>query len=73
MSIKATLIVSTDASDDVVYGLTKGIFDNAAAITAVHAKGVELSAENATSGITVPFHKGAANYFAEKGITVSVK
>ena len=72
VSIKATLIVSTDAADDVVYNLTKGIFENRSAIAGVHAKGAELSAENAVSGITVPFHKGAAAYFAEQGITVPV-
>ena len=48
------------------------IFDNIAAITGEHAKGAELSLENATSGMTAPFHAGAAKYFAEKGITVDV-
>ena len=35
-----------------------------------NAKGAELSVENATSGIVVPFHAGAAKYFAEHGVTV---
>ena len=35
--------------------------------------GAELSIENATSGMTAPFHAGAAKYFAEKGIEVAVK
>ena len=70
VTVKATLIVSATASEEDVYNITKAIFDNAAAITAAHAKGAELSLENATDGITVPFHKGAAKYFAEKGITV---
>ena len=35
------------------------------AITAENGKGAELSIENATSGMTVPFHKGAAKYFME--------
>ena len=38
-----------------------------------NAKGAELSLENATSGMTAPFHKGAAKYFAEKNITVEAK
>ncbi len=70
VTVKATLIVSASASEDDVYAITKAIFDNIEAITAAHAKGAELSLENATSGMTVPFHKGAAKYFAEKGITV---
>jgi len=70
VTVKATLIVSTDAAEEDVYKLTSAIFDNAEAITAENAKGSELSIENATSGMTVPFHPGAAKYFAEKGVTV---
>lgn len=70
VTVKATLIVSADASEETVYALTAAIFDNAEAIAAENAKGAELSLENATSGMTVPFHSGAAKYFAEKGITV---
>ncbi len=73
VTVKATLIVSTSASEDDVYNVTKAIFDNAEAITSAHAKGAELSLENATEGMTAPFHKGAAKYFAENGITVEAK
>lgn len=72
VTVKATLIVNADASEEDVYKLTKAIFDNAEAITAENAKGAELSIENATSGMTVPFHAGAAKYFAEKGVEVAV-
>ncbi len=73
VTVKATLIVSQNATEDDVYNITKSIFDNIDAITAAHAKGAELSLENATNGITVPFHTGAAKYFAEKGIEVAVE
>ena len=72
VTVKATLIVSADTSEEAVYALTAAIYDNAEAITTVHAKGAELSLENATSGLTVPFHAGAAKYFAEQGIEVEV-
>ena len=72
VTVKATLIVNADASEDDVYNLTAAIFDNIEAITAENAKGSELSIENATSGMTVPFHAGAAKYFAEKGVDVAV-
>ena len=70
VTVKATLIVSTSADETAVYNITKAIFDNIDAIKAAHAKGAELSLENATEGMTAPFHPGAAKYFAEKGITV---
>ena len=78
VTVKATLIVSASAytgkkwfvSEDDVYKLTKAIFDNVSAIAAENGKGAELSIDNATSGMTAPFHAGAAKYFAEKGVTV---
>ncbi len=72
VTVKATLIVSESATEDDVYKLTKAIFDSIDAIAAENAKGAELSIENATEGLTVPFHKGAAKYFSEKGVTVAV-
>ena len=71
VTVKATLIVSTSASEEDVYNITKAIFDNIDAIS--HAKKAELSIENATAGMTAPFHKGAAKYFAEKGVTVETE
>ena len=73
VTVKATLIVSASASEDEVYNITKAIFDNIDSITAAHAKGAELSIENATSGMTAPFHAGAAKYFKEKGVEVETE
>jgi len=73
VTTKATLIVSASASEDEVYKLTAAIFDNVDAIAKEHGKGAELSIEYATSGMTVPFHKGAAKYFAEKNVTVNAE
>ncbi len=70
VTVKATLIVSTSADETTVYNITKAIFDHIDEVKAAHAKGAELSLENATEGMTAPFHPGAAKYFAEKGITV---
>jgi TRAP-type uncharacterized transport system substrate-binding protein len=38
-----------------------------------HSKGAELSLETASSVAGIPYHKGAARYYSEKGITVAVK
>lgn len=73
ITVKATLIVDANASEDDVYALTAAIFDNKDAITKENVKGAELSVENATSGMAAPFHAGAAKYFAEKGVEVPVE
>ncbi len=70
ITIKATLVVDADIPEEVVYGLTAAVFDHTEEIRAENAKGAELSLENATTGITVPFHPGAARYYKEHGITV---
>ena len=73
ITIKATLVVDSDLDEDTVYALTAAIFDHAEEISVENAKGEELSVENATTGITVPFHAGAARYFAEHGIQVETQ
>ncbi len=73
ITIKATLVVDADLDEDVVYALTAAVFDHTEEISKENAKGEELSIENATSGITVPFHAGAARYYAEHGVTVNTQ
>ena len=73
ITVKATLVCREDLDDEVAYEIVSTIFDNADAITERHAKGAELSLEFATDGIAVPFHAGAAQYYAENGITVATE
>ena len=70
VTVKATLVADASISDDVAYAIVKTIFENKDEITAAHAKGAELDLTFATDGMAIPFHPGAAKYFAEKGITV---
>ena len=73
VSIQATMIVSADMTEEDVYNLTAGIYENTETISAILTRGIDMSVENATTGITVPFHAGAAKYFAENGFTVPVE
>jgi len=67
VAVNAVLIVSSELKDDVVYNLTKTLFDNQAELTTAHAKGKELSLANAVKGVSIPFHPGAVKYYKEKG------
>lgn len=73
ITVKATLVCRADLDDDVAYEIVSTIFDNADAIASRHAKGEELDLTFATEGIAVPFHAGAARYYAENGITVTTE
>lgn len=67
-AVMATLIVDKDADADLVYELTKVLFEKTGDLT--HAKKAEISAEAAVQGVPTPFHPGAARYFAELGLEV---
>lgn len=67
VAVKATIIISNKVSEDAVYKLTKGLFENKADIVASHDKGKELDAKYAVDGISVPFHPGAEKYYKEVG------
>ena len=69
VTVKATLVCRADLPDDVAYTIVSTIFNNASDIE--HAKAAELSLDFATDGIAVPFAKGAAQFYAENGITVA--
>ncbi len=73
VAVGAVVLARNDVSEDAVYKFTKDIFDNYQNLTSSHAKYGELSLEYATSITSVPYHDGAAKYFAEKGITVPTK
>ena len=72
ITVKATLVCRADLDDDTAYNIVSTIFNNASAIAELHGKGAELDVNFATEGIAVPFAKGAARYYSEKGITVDV-
>ena len=70
VAVAAVILARNDVSEDAIYALTADIFDNAAGLVSSHAKYGELSLEFGSSITSVPYHPGAAKYFAEKGFTV---
>lgn len=73
VSVGATIIVNDSVSEDAVYNFTKSLFEGAENNAEAHAKYAELSLEEAASVTTVPYHPGAAKYYAEQGIEVATK
>lgn len=68
VAVMATLATNAEASEDVVYKITKSLFDNQPELAKAHAKGVEVSLENAISAISIPLHPGAEKYYKEVGL-----
>jgi uncharacterized protein len=67
VAVAAVLIASSDLKEDVVYKLTKALFENPAELAAAHAKGKEINIKTAVTGVSIPFHPGAVRYYKEKG------
>lgn len=65
LAIKATLAVSAKLDEEIVYEMTKALFENLSDLATAHAKGKEVSAHSAVTGVSVPFHPGAKRYFSE--------
>lgn len=68
VAVVATYIVSNDLDEDLVYKMTKALFENAEEIAKAHPKGAELDPEYAVSGISIPIHPGAEKYYKEIGV-----
>ena len=68
LSVQCILVVNKNMSEEDVYAMTKALYDNLDDVSKAHNKGSEISVERAAEGITIPFHPGAAKYFAEKGV-----
>lgn len=71
VAVGAVVIARDDVAEDDVYNFVSAIFENADSLA--HDKAGELDLEFASSVTAVPYHPGAAKYFAEKGIEVPTK
>jgi len=66
VAVKSMLVVRSDLSEDLVYKITKSIYENLDKLG--HAKAKEIKLENALSGVSLPVHPGAKKFFDEKGV-----
>ena len=71
VAVGAVILARDDVSEQDIYNFVADIFDNAESLVSSHAKYAELSLEYGASITSVPYHPGAAKYFAEKGIEVA--
>jgi uncharacterized protein len=65
-------IVSEDMDEEMVYQMTKAIFDADGLEHMLRVTNVarEMGIDSALSGIALPLHPGAARYWAEVGVEI---
>jgi TRAP transporter TAXI family solute receptor len=61
-------VTTSDASEDVVYRLTKAIFANVREMQSSHPAASALSVEKALAARPIDVHPGALRYFRERGV-----
>ena len=71
VAVGAVVVARDDVDENDIYNVVAGIYDSID--TLGHDKKNELDLDFAASVTAVPYHKGAAKYFAEKGLTVPTK
>ena len=68
VAVVASYIVADGLSKDLVYDMTKALFENADEIATGHPKGIELDPAYSVSSISIPMHPGAEKYYQEIGV-----
>ncbi|MCL2409250.1 MAG: TAXI family TRAP transporter solute-binding subunit [Oscillospiraceae bacterium] len=68
LAVQATLVTTTDLDEQVAYDIVRAIIEGQADVAMAHARGGNISPENAVYGLSVPMHPGAIRYFQEIGV-----
>ena len=68
IGVYATLLTSAQVSEDVVYAITKAVFENVESSTDLRSEFGALLSDQFSKGLTAPMHPGAVKYYREIGI-----
>jgi TRAP transporter TAXI family solute receptor len=64
------IAVRADVPEEVVYQITKTMWENLAALNEIHKATREVTLERVLRGIGAPLHPGAARYYRELGMEI---
>jgi TRAP transporter TAXI family solute receptor len=64
------LVTRADIPDEVVYNLTKVIWENLATLQEIHGATKDMRLEIAIEGLGAPLHPGAVRYYREVGLEI---
>jgi TRAP transporter TAXI family solute receptor len=68
VAVIATWVASDRLPADLVYQMTRALWEKREVLEKVHAKGREIRLETALAGMAIPLHPGAEKYYREVGI-----
>lgn len=67
IGVNNIMIVNKDVPEDIVYLVTKTMYENAEEIWKVHTEAKKITLDTATN-VPIPLHPGAEKYFKEVGV-----
>ncbi len=67
VAVMAMLVTRSDLPEDLVYELTKAMWENVSVLHQAHARGRDIRLETARAGMPIPVHAGALRYYREQG------
>jgi uncharacterized protein len=70
LAVAAQWLVSADQSEDLVYGITKALWNENTRklLDSGHAKGKDVQTATALDAIGIPLHRGAERFYKEAGL-----
>lgn len=66
--VKATFVTSAKVPDNVVYAITKEVFENFEDFKKLHTAYQDLDKKDMLTGMSAPIHPGAVKYYKEAGL-----
>lgn len=68
VAVANVLVTNESLSTDLVYQMTKLLFEHLDSLIAAHAAAKDIKLANALNGMPIPLHPGAEKYYKEKGL-----
>src|SRR5699024_2185399 len=68
IGVNNVLITHNDVPDEVVYEMTKGLFENISRMQDSHHAANDIDIEDAVDNLPTPLHPGAEKFYKEEGV-----
>jgi TRAP transporter TAXI family solute receptor len=68
VAVMAVWATHADVDENIIYEVTKALYENTETMAKVHPKGKEITLETALKSVSIPLHPGAERYYREKGL-----
>jgi TRAP transporter TAXI family solute receptor len=66
VSVQNILVAHADMDENLVYEITKSLFEHRDELVAIHAEAKNLALESAVKDSPAPFHAGSIRYYKEQ-------